>query len=193
MKAADLPTDYNMCEILEHNLKNRSDKTALYSEYGPVTFREVSDQVNKVGNALTRLGIGFGECVAILCPDRPEWVSTFFATAKIGGVALGMNTMLSTEEYDYIFKDARVSVLVICENLLSLVEPILSNHKMLTKVIVMEQKKMRITLPLPTGLMMKTLNLKLHRHTVTTFVHYIILVAQRGCQRVSYMHIKTTH
>ena len=141
MKAADLPTDYNMCEILEHNLKNRSDKTALCSEYGQFTFREVSDQVNKVGNALTRLGIGFGECVAILCPDRPEWVSTFFATAKIGGVALGMNTMLSTEEYDYIFKDARVSVLVICENLVSLVEPILSNHKMLTKVIVIGAKE----------------------------------------------------
>ena len=141
MKAADLPTDYNMCEILEHNLKNRSDKTALWSEYGQFTFREVSDQVNKVGNALNRLGIGFGECVAILCPDRPEWVFTFFATIKIGGVALGMNTMLSTEEYDYIFKDARVSVLVICENLLSLVEPILSNHKMLTKVIVIEAKE----------------------------------------------------
>ncbi len=141
MKATDLPIDYNMCEILEHNLKNRSDKTALWSDYGQLTFREVSDQVNKVGNALTRLGIGFGECVAILCPDRPEWVSTFFATAKIGGVALGMNTMLSTEEYDYIFKDARVSVLVICENLLSLVEPILSNHKMLTKVIVIGAKE----------------------------------------------------
>ena len=141
MKAADLPTDYNMCEILEHNLKNRSDKTALCSEYGQFTFREVSDQVNKVGNALTRLGIEFGECVAILCPDRPEWVSTFFATAKIGGVALGMNTMLSTEEYDYIFKGARVSVLVICENLVSLVEPILSNHKMLTKVIVIGAKE----------------------------------------------------
>ena len=141
MKAADLPTDYNMCEILEHNLRNRANKTALWSDYGQLTFREVSEQVNKVGNALTRLGIGFGDCVAILCPDRTEWVSTFFATAKIGGVALGMNTMLSTEEYNYIFKDARVRVLVVCENLLSLVEPILSNHKMLTKVIIIEEKE----------------------------------------------------
>ena len=141
MKAADLPTDYNMCEILEHNLRNRANKTALWSDYGQLTFREVSEQVNKVGNALTRLGIGFGDCVAILCPDRTEWVSTFFATAKIGGVALGMNTMLSTEEYNYIFKDARVRVLVVCENLLSLVEPILSNHKMLTKVIIIGEKE----------------------------------------------------
>ena len=136
MKAADLPTDYNMCEILERNLEHRADKTALLSEHGSLTFREVSDQVNQVGNALTRLGVRFGECVAILCPDRPEWVTTFFATAKIGGVALGMNTLLTTEEYDYILKDARVRVLVVYDSLLALVEPILSNHAMLTKVIV---------------------------------------------------------
>ena len=136
MRAADLPIDYNMCEILEHNLEHRADKTALLSEHGTMTFREVSNQVNQIGNALTRLGVRFGECVAILCPDRPEWVTTFFATTKIGGVVLGMNTLLTTEEYDYILKDARVRVLVIHDSLLELVEPILRNHNILSKVIV---------------------------------------------------------
>ena len=136
MKASDLPIDYNMCEILEHNLEHRADKTALFSEHGTMTFREISNQVNQIGNALTRLGVRFGECVAILCPDRPEWVTTFFATAKIGGVVLGMNTLLTTEEYDYILKDARVRVLVIHDSLLELVEPILRNHNILSKVIV---------------------------------------------------------
>ena len=136
MKASDLPINYNMCEILEHNLEHRADKTALLSEHGTMTFREVSNQVNQIGNALTRLGVRFGECVAILCPDRPEWVTTFFATAKIGGVVLGMNTLLTTEEYDYILKDARVRVLVIHDSLLELVEPILRNHNILSKVIV---------------------------------------------------------
>ena len=89
MKAADLPIYYNICEILEHNLEHRGDKIALFSENGSFTFREISEQVNRVGNALIRSGVQFGECVAILCPDRPEWVSVFFATAKIGGVALG--------------------------------------------------------------------------------------------------------
>ena len=193
MKAADLPTDYNMCEILEHNLKNRSDKTALWSEYGQFTFREVSDQVNKVGNALTRLGIGFGECVAILCPDRPEWVSTFFATAKIGGVALGMNTMLSTEEYDYIFKDARVSVLVICENLVSLVEPILSNHKMLTKVIVIGANENANYTSFVNWINDEDTKLEAAQTHRDDFCSLHYSVAQRGCQRVSYMRIKTTH
>ena len=66
MKAADLPTYYNICEILEQNLESRSDKTALLSENRSLTFREVSEEVNKVGNALIRLGVRFGDCVAIL-------------------------------------------------------------------------------------------------------------------------------
>ena len=113
MKAADLPLHYNMCEILEHNLETRADKTALLSDDGSMTFGEVSRQVNQVGNALKKVDVRFGDCVAILCPDRAEWVTTFFAATKIGGIALGMNTLLKTEEYDYILGDSRTRVLVV--------------------------------------------------------------------------------
>ena len=128
MKAADLPKYYNICEILEHNLEYRGNKTALLSKNVSITFREISEQVNKVGNALIRSGVRFGECVAILSPDRPEWVSTFFATAKIGGVALGLNTLLTTEEYDFILSDARVRVLVVHDSLQAMIEPIIRKH-----------------------------------------------------------------
>ena len=66
MKAADLPTYYNICEILEQNLESRSDKTALLSEHRSLTFREVSEEVNKVGNALIRLGVRFGDCTEVV-------------------------------------------------------------------------------------------------------------------------------
>ncbi len=136
MKAADLPLHYNMCEILEHNLEPRGDKTAVLSADGSMTFREVSDQVNQIGNALKRSGVRFGECVAILCPDRPEWVTSFFAVAKIGGVALGMNTLLKSEEYDYILADSRARVLIVHESLLDVIAPVLANHDTLKDVIL---------------------------------------------------------
>lgn len=136
MKAADLPLYYNMCAILEDNLETRADKTALLSAEGSMTFGEVSDQVNQIGNALLRCGARFGECVAILCPDRPEWVTTFFAVTKIGGVALGMNTLLKSPEYDHILADSRASVLVVHESMIGLIEPVLANHDTLKQVIL---------------------------------------------------------
>lgn len=139
MKAADLPLCYNMHEILEHNLATRADKIALLSEDlkdGSMTFGEVSRQVNRVGNALLRLDIGFGDCVAILSPDRAEWVTTFFAVTKIGGVALGLNTLLRTEEYDYILGDSRAQMLVVHHSLLDVIRPALTKHQTIKQVIV---------------------------------------------------------
>ena len=136
MKAADLPLHYNMCQILEHNLETRAEKTALHSADGSMTFAEVSHQVNQVGNALLRSGVRFGDCVAILCPDRPEWVTSFFATAKVGGVALGMNTLLKTAEYDYILGDSRARVLIVHESLLDVIQPTFTNHTTLKQIVV---------------------------------------------------------
>lgn len=136
MKAADLPLYYNMCDILERNLETRANRTALCSDDGSMTFAEVSSQVNQVGNALQRLGVRFGDCVAILCPDRAEWATTFFAAGKIGAIALGLNTLLKTDEYDYILADSRARVLVVHESLLERVAPLLGKHAAQLCVIV---------------------------------------------------------
>ena len=136
MKAADLPLHYNMCEILEHNLEVRAGKTAILSEDGSMTFAEVSRQVNRIGNALLRIDVRPGDCVAILCPDRAEWATSFFAVGKIGGIALGMNTLLKTEEYDYILGDSRTRVLIVHDSLLSVIAPVIGQHSTLVKIIV---------------------------------------------------------
>ncbi len=136
MKAADLPQYYNMCDILERNLATRADKIAVLSTEGEMTFGAVSDQVNQIGNALLRSGVRFGECVAILCPDQPEWVTSFFAITKIGGVALGMNTLLGAAEYDHILADSRARVLIVHDSMLGLIEPVLGNHDTLDHVIL---------------------------------------------------------
>ncbi|MDH3604247.1 MAG: benzoate-CoA ligase family protein [Candidatus Tectomicrobia bacterium] len=136
MKAADLPRYYNAVDILERNLTERSDKTALYSLEREMTFREVSNEVNQVGHALKRFGVRFGDVVGILVPDSAEWVTSFFGAIKIGAIALGMNTLLKPHEYDYILRDSRARVLIVHESLLPAVEPILDQPRELPHVVV---------------------------------------------------------
>ena len=95
MKAADLPLRYNCVDILERNLAARGDKPALFSIERELTFRGVADEVNRVGNALRRLGVREGEYVGLLSLDGPEWVTTFFGIMpRSARSAIGMNTML---------------------------------------------------------------------------------------------------
>ena len=67
--AGDLPAAYNAVDILERNLPARADKIALYSPERTLTFRQAADEANRVGHALTKLGVSFGDVVGILAPD----------------------------------------------------------------------------------------------------------------------------
>ena len=78
-----------------------------------LTFREVSAEVNRVGNALRELAVRPGECVGLLCVDSVEWAATFFGCLKIGAIAMGMNTLLTPREIVYMLRDARARVLVV--------------------------------------------------------------------------------
>ena len=139
MKAADLPTFYNASALLEHNLKNRATKIALYSAERQLTFQAVADEANQVSNALLQLGVRFGDCVGILAPDSAEWVTAFFGTIKIGVVAVCLNTLLQPQEVDYILGDSRLRVLIIHESLLALIEPLRDQHPALQQVVVIGQ------------------------------------------------------
>ena len=107
MKAADIPLYYNAVDILERNLADRANKIAIYSDSGELTFQQVSEQANQVGNALKKLDVRVGDTVAILSFDVPQWVAAFFGAIKIGGVAVGLNTLLKPHEYDYMLRDSR--------------------------------------------------------------------------------------
>jgi benzoate-CoA ligase family protein len=141
LRAADLPLSYNAVEILEHNLEGRADKVALFSPDRELTFGEVSQEANRVGNALIKLGIGFGDVVGILALDSAEWVTSFFGTLKAGAISLGMNTLLTPREFAHILRDSRARVLIVHEMLLEGIEEIRDEAATLEHVIVIGQSK----------------------------------------------------
>lgn len=139
MRADDLPLFYNAVDILENNLEERSGKEALFSPSRTLTFQQVSDEVNQVANALYALDVRIGEVVGLLTYDTPEWVTSFFGTLKVGAISLGLNTLLTPAEYDYILRDSHARVVIVHEDLLPKIEEIREGQPFLKHVIVIGQ------------------------------------------------------
>ena len=118
-RSTELPLRYNAVEILTHNLRERPHEVALLTPDRELTFRQVSDEVSRVGHALRALGVRPGDCVALLCLDTAEWAVVFFACLKVGAVAVGLNTLLTPGEHARMLSDARVRVLVVHHRLLA--------------------------------------------------------------------------
>ncbi len=138
MSALELPERLNAAAVFVdvHVAEGRGDKPAILCGRRTVTYRDLYQGVNRVGNALVGLGVRIEERVAILLPDTPEWAMAFYGAMKIGAVAVPMNTMLKPKDYEYLLNDSRARVLIVDPTLLEKVEEIREHLKFLQHVVV---------------------------------------------------------
>ncbi len=136
VKAADLPARYNAIDVLERNLPERADKVALVSEARTLTFAEAAAEVDRVALGLQRLGVRRGDTVALLAPDSAQWVATYFAVIKLGGVVASFNTLLTPGEFEYMLNDCGARVLVLDTSLLLAIEPLRPRLEWIEHIVV---------------------------------------------------------
>jgi benzoate-CoA ligase family protein len=90
-----------------------------YPSHEQITYRQVLERVNRVGNALRdALDVRLEERVLLLLLDCPEFVYCFFGAMKIGAVPIPTNTLFTPADYEYLLNDSRARVVVISEALL---------------------------------------------------------------------------
>jgi benzoate-CoA ligase family protein len=134
----DLPERMNVASVFvdSHIASGRGSKPAILCGGRTVTYAGLQEGVNRVGNALKSLDVRMEERVAILLPDCPEWVFSFFGSMKIGAVALPLNTTLKSSDYEYELNDSRARVLIIDASLLERIDEIRDELKHLEHIIV---------------------------------------------------------
>lgn len=81
------------------------DKSALITTARTMTFTELDAQSNQLANGLAELGIQVGDRVSLYAPNSWEWVVSYFAVLKMGGVINPLNMMLTGEEVVTMTKD----------------------------------------------------------------------------------------
>jgi benzoate-CoA ligase len=133
-----LPQQFNVSTFfVDRNVaEGRGDRIAFFFEDRTLTYRELQELVNRVGNALRDLGVEMEHRVLLLLLDCPEFVASFFGAIKIGAVPVPVNTMLRAQDYLYFLDDSRARVAIISQPLLAEAGPILGQAKYLRHVVV---------------------------------------------------------
>lgn len=112
--------------FVDRNLVHgRAAKVAVECGGERITYGEVAERVNRLGNALrSQYRVGPGDRVALLLLDSPAFVYSFFAAIKIGAVPVPINTLWKPAECEYVLNDTAARVAVVSERLLSQIEAI---------------------------------------------------------------------
>ena len=115
-----LPNIFNVAtHFVDRNVQEgRGSKVAIECGEERVTYQELLDNTNRVGNALFALGVRPEERVLLLLLDTPDFLYAFFGAIKIGAVAVPVNTQAKPQDYEYILNDCRGRVAIVSEPLL---------------------------------------------------------------------------
>lgn len=77
-----------------------------------LTFREVAREAETAAHVLIQKGVQPGDRVALLCENRPAWVSSYFAILLAGGVVVPLDSLMSPPEIVNVLKMAKSSLIM---------------------------------------------------------------------------------
>ena len=98
--------------LLDEAAGRWSAREALTFEGQRWSFAHLQTDVDRTARAFLALGIQAGERVALWMPNRPEWLYTFFALAKIGAVVVPINTRFRTSDLAYVLWQSDATTLI---------------------------------------------------------------------------------
>ncbi len=80
------------------------------------TYAQFQERVNNLANGLLEIGLKPGDHLGIWATNVPDWLTFFFATAKIGVVAVTINTLYKSHELSYVLKQSDMHTLAIIDS-----------------------------------------------------------------------------
>ena len=75
------------------------------------TYASFDARVNTLARGLLAIGLGKGDHVGIWATNVPDWLTFFFACAKIGAITVTVNTSYRTHELDYLVRQSDMKAL----------------------------------------------------------------------------------
>ncbi len=87
---------------------------ALLGPWGALDYAQVERRAARLAEGLVRLGIKPGDRVAFMMNNRPDVVFAYFASLRVGAIAVAVNVMLKRNELAYLLNDSETRT-IICE------------------------------------------------------------------------------
>lgn len=106
-------SDRTLGDWLEYWAKKTPDKEYIvYSDRNlRFSWKKFNERVDDMAKGLISIGVTRGSNVGIWAQNVPDWLTFLYATAKIGAVAVTVNTAYRLEELDYLLKDSDMHTL----------------------------------------------------------------------------------
>ncbi|HVO89957.1 MAG TPA: AMP-binding protein, partial [Casimicrobiaceae bacterium] len=114
----EVPADFNIAQACCGRWASDRARFALYWEdedgaRQAWTFFDLREHANRLSNALQALGVGRGDKVAIVLPQRPETVVAHVAINQLGAVAVPLSFLFGADALQYRLENSETKAVLV--------------------------------------------------------------------------------
>ncbi len=112
-------------ELLGQTAAKSPEATALIYFGTQISYQHLQDQVNRLAAGLQALGVEKGDRVALMMPNCPQFVISYFAALRVGAIVTATSSMYTAREAAHQWNDAGVKIVIADRRLFPAVRPAL--------------------------------------------------------------------
>jgi len=127
-------------DALDLSARKKPSKPAIIFQGIKYSYQQLKDMVNRLSGALVEMGVKQGDRIAILLTNSPEYIVSYFAIARIGGVIVPINNFLKGDEIQYILNDCKVTCFITSKDYLEKLKDVLPDLKFIRHIISIQDE-----------------------------------------------------
>src|SRR5213593_476106 len=109
------PQSRTLGALIDEMAAARPDAEAVVFRGERLTYAALRDRADTLARALLALGVRKDDRVAVLLPNRPEWLVAAVAAAKLGALTVALSTFSTAREVGWTLEHAQPRVIVTME------------------------------------------------------------------------------
>ncbi|SFL60673.1 long-chain acyl-CoA synthetase [Gracilibacillus orientalis] len=115
----------NLAQFMIDTAKKHPQHTALFFYGKKITYEQLLKETYRFANVLKGLGIKKGDRVAIMLPNCPQSVISYYGALMIGAIVVQTNPLYVERELEHQLNDSGASVLIALDHLFKRVKNVL--------------------------------------------------------------------
>ncbi len=134
-------------DLFQKQVLKTPDEVALVFQEEELTWRQIDSLSNRFAHGILELGINKGDRVAALLTNSPEFVITYLAILKSGGIFVPLNFQLTAANIGYALNHSESRILVCSDEFIPTIQKILPKLNTIHRIVTVgEQRSQNETL-----------------------------------------------
>ena len=108
--------EINVYKFLENSAKEFGSRTAIWFMKNKITYKKLNDIVERLATALVNLGVKRGDVVAIMIPNFPQFIISYYGILRAGAIVTACSVLHTDHELAYQLNDSGAEIIIAWDN-----------------------------------------------------------------------------